>query len=83
VADGAVEGKLPHHQGAVQVLGELPGGHEHAQGHGQVVGRPLLAQVGGSQVDGYLLVAGEEAAGVAHGGADALSGLLHAGDGCR
>ena len=43
VADGAVEGELSHYQGAIQVVAELTGGDKDAEGHGEIVGRPLLA----------------------------------------
>jgi len=81
VAYRPVQRKFSHHQGFLQVGGHLAGGHAHAQGHGQVVGRPLLAQVRRGQVDGDLLVGGEKRPGVAHAGPNPLPRLLDGGIG--
>ena len=75
MAHQPVEGELAQEQGARDVGRGLLGGEDDAHGDGQVVGRALLAQVGGGQVDGDALL-GEVEAGVADGGAHPLLRLL-------
>ncbi len=56
VAHAAIQRELAHHQRLVQALGwELPGGDQHPQGDGQVVGRAFLAHRSRRQVDGQAL----------------------------
>ncbi len=75
VAHQPVERELAQEEGARDVGRGLPGGEDDAHGDGQVVGRPLLANVGGGQVDRDALL-GELEPGVADGGAHPLLRLL-------
>ena len=75
VAEVAVEGQFPEEDGALgDGGGDLPGGHEDADGDGEVVAGAFFAQVGGGEVDGDAL-GGQGGAGVAQGGAHALARL--------
>ena len=51
VAHRAVEAQFAHEQRRVHIEGNLSGSHQQADGDRQIVGRPLLAQIGGSQID--------------------------------
>jgi hypothetical protein len=62
VAHGAVERELADEERALDGLGpDLFRGDQHADGDGQVVGRPGLADVGRGQVDGDALAGKEQA----------------------
>ena len=52
VAHAAIQAELAQNQRVVHVAKDLVGGGQDAHGDGQVVGRPLLAQVGRGEVDG-------------------------------
>ena len=76
VAHRAVQRQLAQEDGMLHVGHRLLGGDEEAHGDGQVVGRPLLPEVGRGQVHGDAPV-GEGEAGVADRGAHPLLRLLH------
>ncbi len=75
-ADAAVEGDLPDRRvPRERLLRDLPGRGEHGQGDRQVEARPLLSQLGGSEVDGDPPARPLELGGL-HPAADALARLL-------
>lgn len=81
VTDNAVKGEFADDQRVFHRFGlQTPGKDDHAESDGQVVGRSLLADGGGRQVDNDA-VAGEVQAGVLDSGLDALAALLHGGVG--
>ena len=63
---------------AGEVRLRLPVGQQNSDGHGQIVDRAFLAQVGGGEVDDGL-VAGELVAGVGQRAADPLDAFFHGG----
>ena len=75
--DRPVEGKLADDDGIRQRSLNLSRGRQQADGDGQVVGRALLAQVGGGQVHGDALH-GVGIAAVFNGGVHPLLGFLDA-----
>jgi hypothetical protein len=80
VAHLAIEREFAEEDALRDIGDDLSGGEHDADGDRQIVRRPLLAEVGGRQVDDHA-VPGKLEAGVLDRGLDAVLRLLHGGIG--
>ena len=82
MAGGAIQRQLANEEAVLQLVQpDLLRGRQNAHGNGQVIGRPLFAQVGRGQVHGNTLVGRKIQPTVFDGGVHPVAAFAHGGVG--